>query len=260
MRLLERLVKATSRPHRVEVVYQGGEVDFDIMPDGLEMQAANYRKNVGVGPALVESIARFMVDSSIRPDYWAKVDDDALIPYGCWDDLIDAMEMHNQTFPNKTVRAMANVNPQKLSPQMVNVVDGRGESQGKKVLRFTNRASLRRSFAGKGGRRIDYAVCDQVGHGATVFDWRLFSDHGLMVDSNYIVGGVDIDFTMQIKAGNCVSLLCGPPFSQHFHAKCSDPSGEYNKIRYNKEQIRKSGAYFEQKWGVRNERLTFFGR
>lgn len=189
----------------------------------------NSRLNVGIGKAQHEAQLAALSDPEML--YFAKLDDDASLPAGAWDDLIACIG-HAIKHGLKVGAAMAR--PPGVEPLVLSRMDG-------VVIPKRGFHSLHT----KDG--LAWTVCDMVGGGATIYTRGALED-GCMADPAYFAAGVDIDIAWNMVDRGYVSLLCDPPCSYHFHAEVSSPS--YDATRYAVKHRMTAARRFEKKWGL----------
>lgn len=219
-------------PHRAPVGFERAHASAEkatVKPHHIHVHD-NRAKNIGIGPAQHRSQLMALEDPEMR--YWAKLDDDATVPPGCWDDLVFCLdEARKAGF--RAAAAMAC--PPGLTPLFL-VKDGR-------TVRPKRGPAIRRA---KSGQCI-WRVCGMVGSGASVYT-REVLEAGCVADPGFFSAGVDLDVAWHMQSLGYVSLLCDPPASQHFPKQVN--SHEYEMIRRAAEHRSSAATYFAKKWGL----------
>lgn len=255
---LDSLRTATTRPMVVDLVIQGKTYEgkwpelppFDKFPFRVEVH--RYDENMGSGRGIKDAVGRFMATEA---PYFAKLDDDITIPPKCWDNLLVCLTDAQLADPG-AASVMASTGPD-MPRRNLAVATFKGEKTKKLV--FYEGSYHDGSCVGVDGEILKWDVCDFVGHGATIFERRVFDLTGgaEFLAPGYKVGGNNIDLIMMMREHRLISVLTAPPFCDHRHKECSD--NQYDNMRYNIRDIRQSGQIFLKRWHIENELLTNFG-
>lgn len=255
VRVLDALAGATREPHRVEVVIQGPSRDplppVDAYPR-LELEYIQLPRNTGLSAPAAESMAR----ATTR--FWAKLDDDMVLPPRAWDILAGGIEGWAKRYGARAGAAMmatGGLNARRLVRRDGRLVE---EDEGPDNLSMRTRHGT-------------FELSDVVGSGATLFDMAVLRagsdltdgtghEHQLgrvqpegrllaAFDPRYQVGGADVDLCMQMGERGWPLLLCTWPRVTHIYKECSPPA--YEQDRWSAEDLEASRQIFASKWGVR---------
>ena len=241
IRTLDSLKTVTTEyPLNVEVVVQGPcPAGHELPPPGLDVKndiVLSYihnERNTGLADPLTQSIGRWL---ETRSGYWAKVDDDVILADGSFDTMLLTIELAEKR-GHKVGCVHMNIGDTR--PVLLKPAGG--------ILEYVpgQHDKLPVTWG-------DIYVIDFVGTGATLFTRTPF-ETGCQFDPEYRIGGVDVDMAWQMTQKGIRSLLMKNPRSKHDLNKCSP--NEYVKVRWNPEQINRSGKIFKRKWGLANPRL-----
>jgi GT2 family glycosyltransferase len=224
----------------IEVVVQGPcPKGHELPPPGFHagsdvlLKYIHNERNTGVAEPLTRSVERWLGSGG---DYWAKVDDDVILAEGSFDTMLLTIDLA-QKRGHKVGCVHMNIGDTR--PVLLKATSG--------VLDYVpgQHEKLPVTWG-------DIYVIDFVGTGATIFTKTPF-DEGCQFDDRYKIGGVDVDMAWQMTQKGIRSILMTRPRSKHDLGNCSP--NEYVKVRWNPDEINKSGRIFKQKWGLSNNRL-----
>jgi GT2 family glycosyltransferase len=241
IRTLDALRKVTAHHTLfVEVVVQGPLPKGHELPpagvfghDNLILSYIHNERNTGVAEPLKKSVERWKESGH---DYWAKVDDDVILADDSFDTMLLTIELA-QKRGHKVGCVHMNIGDTR--PILLKPCDG--------ALAYVpgQHEKLPVTWG-------DIFVIDFVGTGATIFTPTPFEE-GCQFDDRYRIGGVDIDMAWQMTQKGIRSILMINPRSLHDLKNCTP--NEYVKVRWNPDEINRSGRLFRQKWGLTNSRL-----
>lgn len=233
IRALNSLCVATKMRHKVEFVIQGPVSDKSKFPAPkrykkfFDLRYFWEKENTGVPTRLFQSVKR------LDTDYWAKLDDDAILPRGAWDLLIRCINFEKDRGIKVGAAFMAPIHTRGY----VLKVDKK-----QKLLRTTTTPhSINDQSWAK------WLLFDCVGSGATVFIDDVFYD-GCNFVPRYKTGGSDVDMFWQMTQKGFKTIMCVRPNSIHEHQRCSNKS--YDSIRRSRKELKKSAKIFFERWGL----------
>ena len=241
IRTLDALKKVTkNHTLHVEVVVQGPcQKEHDLPPadaylaDNFVFRYIQNKQNTGVAEPLARSVERWRAAGG---DYWAKVDDDIILPEGSFDTMLLSIDTAQKRGHSV---GCVHMNVGETRPTLLMPHDGALAY----VLGHHERLPVTWG---------DVYVIDFVGTGATIFTPAPF-EAGCQFDDRYRIGGVDVDMAWQMTQMGIRSILMVDPRGRHDFANCSP--NEYVKVRWNPDEINRSGKLFKKKWGLTNPRL-----
>jgi GT2 family glycosyltransferase len=241
VRTLDSLRKVTKvHSLNVEVVVQGPlPAGHELPPPGffaaddLALTYIHNERNTGVAEPLYHSVERWREAGG---DFWGKVDDDVILAEGSFDTMLLTIELA-QARGHRV--GCVHMNIGETEPVLLKA------QKGQLVYKGGSYEKLPVTWG-------DIYVIDFVGTGATLFTKTPFEE-GCQFDPEYRIGGVDVDMAWQMVQKSIRSILMKRPRSKHDLGGCSP--NEYVKVRWNPDEINRSGRIFKRKWGLVNPRL-----
>ena len=236
LKTLGALDRATTSPHRVELVIQGPLRPGVSVPASsafdFDLQVFQKEENVGLSAPLYESIKR------LESPWWGKVDDDIELPPRGWEILRSAIEY-------EWSEGEFEVGAGFISPGDIPARQFRVKND---ILEFYDGAHARREKW-----ETSWAVCDYSGMGITLIPSSTFTERKILPDPGYFVAGENLDFAYQMYLQGVRYVHLTSPVSRHNKATCHN--AEYNRDRWNRSRIADSARLFQKKFGLRNRPL-----
>ena len=168
--------------------------------------------------------------------YWAKVDDDVVLRPGAFDMMISAMAVAEEGGHQV---GCCQMNVSDIKPTLLSIEHGQ----------LKRCAGNRGELAGDGWNAV---VVDSVGTGSTIFSSLPFSE-GCRFEPSYVIGGVDVDMSWQMRQRDIGALLLESDGNLHDLMRCT--TAEYTMVRWNPKSINKSGDIFHRRWGIKDPHL-----
>jgi GT2 family glycosyltransferase len=243
VRALDSLRKATKVFQRVEVVIQGMCHHELPPPDAYAPMDLAYlwnKHNQGNSRPMAERFRHWMEVNPRRTEFWAKVDDDFVLPESGWDLLIEALESERSRGEFKIGAACLGTD--KNRPQLINVSNGVFDrAPGIHAARVLRHGEL------------EWAVADFVHNGATIYTREAF-EAGCMFDAEYFVGGEHVDMWLQMHRAGFHGIATSVPKAQHLARYCT--SEDYQAVRMDRQNFIRAYYRFNEKWKLRNPKLA----
>lgn len=238
LQVLDSLDKAVGdREHVVDLYMQGegaGDQEVDVSKYGFDLVVHQSEKNLGIPYPCSRSIQNCLERGH---DWWAKVDDDILMPARGIEFLLDVFSCED-SIGDVVLGAVQMSTGAKTHAHIPKIFalskDG--------VLERSSGYALERERGG-----LLWKICDCVGSGGTVFRSALFREGVIDIDTR-VLWGSDSDLCYQLRHQGYRVALVQEPTTEHLR-HCYTP--KYMQIRQSKEDLDASLRVFGDKWGVR---------
>jgi GT2 family glycosyltransferase len=250
IRALDSLKTATKLDHRVEVAIQGP------LPLGVELpppEAFPFQliyfplvRNRGNAVPANDSVSHFL---SSPAKWWARLQDDIILPNRAWDTLIDLISWEKEKGEHKV--GYAQIRTAKGNYWMRPWQFERALIGGSSVIRLREAYYAKRKGVLKHDKKVSWHVAGCTGFGSSVYHRKVF-EAGCAPDRRYFVGLIDTDLAYQIHQAGYKSALTWEPMCEHTHQRClgkGDKGKNYQRVRYGQDIIRASRRKWLNKWG-----------
>ena len=242
-KVLSRIDRATEMPTVVDLYVQGPCQLPNFKGLDLQVNVIQKKRNMGMAAPCEDSI-RNMLER--KHAYWAKVDDNALIPSRSIDKMANVLSFERDA-GKYNVGCVQLANDRQASELPCGIRLSRQVKNGLPVFELDRCAIAFRKMG-----KQSWVVGDMVGSGHSLFRRDVF-ERGVRPDQDYFVGYIDFDMCLQMHVRGILCALLTTSQVRKEREGCYPKA--YKRIRRHTPVLWESAHIFERKWAVIIEEL-----